>query len=145
MRKNWRSRLGESAHTAGGRDAGSRLDGVPDPYHDPFRVHAHQFTVFVPAWVGRSARDRRALERLLHDESPAHTRWHVEYVAPRFRVGVQSAIGLDTVVGAYPAGGVRLGETTLDRATVLGPAPGPPHPALRVGAHAPLGVTTRLD
>ena len=59
------------------------------------------------------------LVRLLARESPAHTQAHVEYVHPRFRIGFQSMIGLDTVVARVPEG-VTLGETTLDSTVLTG-------------------------
>jgi hypothetical protein len=95
----------------------TRLVARPDPLHDPFGSHAHQFTVFVPACVGAADGRRRALENLLAAESPAHTRWHIEYVEPRFRIGVQSTLGFDAVVAAPPRtialGGEPLGGTVL--------------------------------
>ena len=72
-------------------------------------VYAHRFTVFVPAALVRTDRARKALDNLLRAESPAHTRWDLRYVEPRFRIGVQSMIGFDAVVGCVPQG-VTLGE-----------------------------------
>jgi phage tail-like protein len=89
-----------------------------DPLRDPFYESAHQFSVFVPARIGKDERDRKGLENLLRAESPAHTKWTIHYVEPRFRIGFQSMIGLDAVVGRYPAG-VRLQEATLRNGTVL--------------------------
>ncbi len=122
----------------------SQLVGTPDPLRDPFHVYAHRFTVFVPASVGRSDTLRRGLENLLRAESPAHTAAEIRYVEPRFRIGVQSMIGLDSVIGRVPQG-VTLGETPLGPASVLGPAP---HarggPSFAVGGDARIGGRTRL-
>lgn len=108
-----RSQLDRNAQV--GRTA---LKGTQDPLRDPFHVHAHRFTVFAPGSAGRTQEQRRALERLVAWGSPAHTVGTVEYVAPRLRIGVQSSIGLDTVVARLP-GGVTLGATPLGAASVL--------------------------
>jgi phage tail-like protein len=108
-----RSQLGSSAQVGA-----SALKGTQDPARDPFHVYAHKFTVFVPASAGRTEQRRRALEQLVAWASPAHTQGHVEYVDARLRIGVQSAIGLDTVVARMPAG-VTLGASQLGSASVL--------------------------
>lgn len=41
---------------------------------------------------------RRALDAV----KPAHTAYDLLLVEPRFRVGVQSTIGIDTIIGDYP-------------------------------------------
>ncbi len=128
----------------------SQLITTQDPYRDPFHVYASRFTVFIPACIGASVQQRKSLERLLATESPAHTQYHVEYVAPRFRIGVQSMIGLDAVVGCYPSG-VTVGTSSLGRSSVLGESPdglaggGQPHPSMRIGSRSQIGSTTRLD
>jgi hypothetical protein len=105
-------------------------------------VFAHAFTVFVPACVGRSDRLRKALENLLKTERPAHTKYSIEYVEPRFRIGVQSMIGLDSVVGRYPVG-VTLDETTLGVGPVLGAAPSSASgPGLAIGSTSRVGAAT---
>lgn len=135
-----RSRLGDGAQT----DV-TRLIASQDPYRDPFHVYASTFTVFVPACFARDATARKGLENLLRDESPAHTRWHLELVEPRFRIGVQSMIGYDSVVGHYPEANVTVGTSTLGRATVLGGvADDAAGPSMRVGSAARIGSTTML-
>ncbi|GAF48243.1 hypothetical protein RW1_051_00070 [Rhodococcus wratislaviensis NBRC 100605] len=108
-----RSQLGSTAQVGV-----SALEGTQDPARDPFYVYAHKFTVFVPASAGRTPERRRALERLVAWGSPAHTEGHVEYVDARLRIGVQSAIGLNTVIGRLPSG-VTLGQTRLGAVSVL--------------------------
>ena len=135
-----RSRLDDGAHA----DA-TQLISAQDPYRDPFHVYAHTFTVFVPACYGRDETARKGLENLLRDESPAHTRWHLELVEPRFRIGVQSMIGYDSVVGRYPVERVTVGESALCRSTILGAAPGESAgPTMRVGRTARIGSSTLL-
>jgi phage tail-like protein len=94
------------------------LHTTRDPLRDPFHVHAHAFSVFVPACLTRSDAARRSLTNLLETERPAHTVYRLEFVEPRFRIGVQSSIGLNSVVGRYPQGVTLAGGT--DRPTPLG-------------------------
>lgn len=123
----------------------TQLKTTPDPLRDPFHFYAHKFTVFVPACYEKEEARRKSLENLLHAERPAHTQFQVAYVAPRFRIGVQSMIGLDSVVGRYPSG-VTLNQTTLDRASVLSTGTrGEAAPSLTVGKQARIGTTTKLD
>lgn len=130
-----RSRLGANAQVEV-----SQLVTKQEPFRDPFHAFAHVFTVFVPARVGRSDRTRKALENLLGSERPAHTKYSVEYVEPRFRIGVQSMIGFDSVVGRYPVG-VTLDATALGVGPVLG-ASGPGAPGLAIGSTSRVGAAT---
>lgn len=151
------ARLGEQATLWGKRIVGrSQLDSnaqigatklitTPDPERDPFLVYANQFSVFVPARCRSSDKARKALEALLRAEAPAHTRWNLQYVEPRFRIGVQSMLGFDAVVGALPQG-VALGTTPLGGASVL---TSPPQlgggPSIAVGKEGRVGTTTLLS
>lgn len=123
----------------------TRLLTTQDPFRDPFHVYAHKFTVFVPACYGRSEQHRRALENLLRASRPASTLSQIEYVEPRFRIGYQSMIGFDSVIGRYPSG-VTLNETPLGRASVL---TAPPHKeggaSLEIGNQSRIGTTTKLE
>jgi phage tail-like protein len=139
-----RSRLGGSVGGAGTARVGvTKLDTVQDPLRDPFWVYAHRFTVFAPASLARSPGARRGLERLIRAERPAHAAFQVVYVEPRFRIGIQSMIGFDSAIGAYPDGGIKLHEARLGKATVLG-GTDPHAPSLTVGGNARIGTTTRL-
>jgi phage tail-like protein len=116
-----------------------------DPLRDPFHYYAHQFSVFVPARFGKDDRERKGLENLLKAESPAHTKWTIHYVEPRFRIGFQSMIGLDAVVGRYPIG-VRMEEARLGQGTVLSSPPRDAgKPAFRVGDAPRIGNSTTLN
>jgi phage tail-like protein len=122
------------------RNPATQLITTPDPWRDPFHVYAHRFSVFVPARVKRIEWKRRGLERLLAQEAPAHARWQIEYVEPRFRVGVQAMVGLDSVIARVPPG-VRLNANQLGRGSVLPPHPGRPPVA---GIDARVGENMRL-
>ena len=135
-----RTQLNEGAQV--GR---SQLKTTQDPYHDPFHVYAHKFTVFVPARFRSTEQGRKALDNLLKAESPAYTSYQLEYVEPRFRIGFQSMIGFDTVIGRLPQG-VTLNETLLGPASVLS---APPHkqggPSFEIGEEGRIGITTKLS
>jgi phage tail-like protein len=134
-----RSQLNEGAQVGH-----SQLKTTQDPYRDPFHVYAHKFTVFVPVRYRCSEQLRKSLENLLKSESPAYTDYQLEYVEPRFRIGFQSMIGFDSVIGRLPQG-VTLNETILGRASVLS---APPHkqggPSFEIGREARIGTTTKL-
>lgn len=138
----WGSRIANRSQLDANAKVGhTQLTMTPDPLHDPIRFYANRYTVFVPACFGRSEAARKALENLLRGESPAPARWNIEYVEPRFRIGVQSMIGFDAVVGDLPAG-VTLGTAALGTGTLLtGTAPAP---AIRIGQRGRIGTGARI-
>jgi len=79
------------------------------------------------------------LREIVDQEKPVHTTYHVCAIDPLFRVGFQSRVGIDTVVGGPPRS-LALG---------VGQVPGPdtalagPPPSL-LGTDSRLGVSTRL-
>ena len=125
------SRIGEAA-----------LISTGDPLHDPFAVHAHKFSVFVPAPILRSSSTVASVRTLIEREKPAHTQFDLVAVQPRFRLGVQSTLGLDSVVGTLPR--LVLGETaSLGFDTLLGGTPEPrTPPPLVVGRRSRVGVNS---
>ncbi|MEO8653183.1 MAG: hypothetical protein ABI409_03570, partial [Ramlibacter sp.] len=129
-----------AAGTRGSARAGhSQLIGTPDPLRDPLLVHANRISVFVPACVRERPADERALRQLLATEVPAHVQADLQFVEPRFRVGVQAMVGLDSVIARTPQG-VALGRDPLGRGSVLpaAPAAAPKAGRLRVGGATPL-------
>ncbi len=121
----------------------SQLNATQDPFRDPMHVYAHKFSVFVPGCIGRSPQRRMRLQQLIELEKPAHTAHQLIFVEPRFRIGVQSMIGLDAVIGCYPEG-VVLDQSGLGKATILGPAVRG-GPELRIGQSARIGTTTNIN
>jgi phage tail-like protein len=119
----------------------TRLVMTPDPKRDPLHFYAHGFTVFVPACAGATDAERRSFVNLLRAESPAHTRWDVAWVEPRFRIGVQSMIGFDAVVGAVPPA-AHLGSAILGGPTLVGPGR---TRRLRAGRSGRVGLGSQLD
>jgi phage tail-like protein len=123
----------------------TQLVARPDPLRDPFHSHAHQFTVFVPSCVRDNDAQRKALENLLAADSPAHTCYYIEYVEPRFRIGVQSTLGFDAVVAAPPPV-VALGDRPLGHG-VLGEPPRERDGGrkLELGTRSRVGISTRIN
>lgn len=122
-----------------------QLVDTGDPLRDPFYQYAHQFTVFLPLCRQVSATEQQTLQRIVEMAKPAYTQGTLRLVQPRFRVGVQAFIGLDTVIGAYPNRVVE-GEGRLGYDTVLGPSAdesGPP--TMRIGVRSRIGSSTLVD
>jgi phage tail-like protein len=123
----------------------TRLIMTPDPRRDPLHVYAHRFTVFLPACAGGAAGARKWIDNLLRRESPAQAQWDVVYVEPRFRIGVQSMIGFDSVVGGLPPG-ARVGKMALGVGTLVGGRQrAGARGELRVGRSGRLGTGSRLN
>jgi phage tail-like protein len=119
-----------------------RLMGSQEPLLDPFNIYAHKFSVFVPAALSRSEVQEQQIRKVIELEKPAHTQFALCKVEGRFRVGVQSRVGFDTLLGAYPRLVLNY-CSTLGYDAVLNAAPedqGPP--AMRVGHSHRVGVTS---
>ena len=137
------------------REGEVRLVSTGDPERDLFHEFAHRFRVFVPsAWV-RTKSDEEMLRRALNAEKPAHTSFDLCLVEPRFRVGLQSTIGVDTVIGAHPLAQLachhdldappsRPPRNRLGYDLVLG-APAGDLPTFRVGRETRAGAGTILS
>lgn len=123
----------------------TQLLTTQDPFRDPFHVYAHKFSAFVPACFGKSDSLRRGLENLINAEKPAHTQHQLIFVEPRFRIGFQSMIGLDSVVGRYPSEGITLNQTSLGSSSLLGAARNRQGgPSFEV-SQSRVGTSTKLD
>ncbi|MEV6304234.1 phage tail protein [Actinoplanes sp. NPDC051861] len=84
------------------REGEVRLVSTGDPERDVFHEYAHRFSVFLPAsWV-RTEADETLVRRCVDAERPAHTSYQICLVEARTRVGVQSTVGVDTIVAARP-------------------------------------------
>lgn len=113
-----------------------RLVPAGPPELDVFAARAHRFRVVLPAgWVDTPAGEA-AVRRVIEAEKPAHTAYELDLIRPGVRVGVQSTVGVDTILGGPPPGlgpaGPRLGADPL-----------PPHgapPAARLDAGQRLGA-----
>ncbi len=77
-------------------------DGRPEA--DLFRHYAHSFRVYVPAMWVRTAADEALIRRAIDLQKPVHATYELVLVEPRFRIGEQSTLDLDSVIGApHPA------------------------------------------
>lgn len=113
-----------------------------DPLRDPFWQYAYQFTVFVPSCAGMT---QQKLQAIVDAAKPAHALGTVQIVEPRFRIGVQSCVGIDTFIARYPSG-VRTGSGSLGQDTVLSPSPDEAiPPTCRVGLRSRIGASTLLN
>jgi phage tail-like protein len=120
---------------------GSHLVDGEEPGAALFQDLAHRFCVQVYAAAFRERGERETLVHLLDREKPAHTAYHLCVLEPRFRVGFQARIGVDSIVG------VGLGDPAMEQGQRLGvdtqltatePAGG------TIGATARIGRGTKL-
>jgi phage tail-like protein len=122
-----------------------RLTGQPEPALEPFEWGAHQFTVFFPADPYDVDETKKQVARVVDREKPAYTSATLCPVLPRFRVGVQATVGVDSVVGGISH--LVLGKlSTLGYDSIL--ACSAQEHQLRAGGASPrprAGVTTRLS
>nr|WP_046284319.1 phage tail protein [Mycobacterium sp. UM_NZ2] len=117
-----------------------RITDIGDPLRDPFWVTSNRITVVVPAARVRDEPMRRAVQRVVELFTPAHVAATVEFVEPRFLVGVQATVGIDTAIGE-PAP-VVVGAGHLADDTVLTSDPDRTGgPRVVVGREASLGTT----
>lgn len=92
-----------------------------------FAETAWRFCVVVDAYRAGDAATLQELRRIVDREKPAHTDYRVRLVQPDMRVGLQSVLGVDTIVGGDPPAW-RLAPATLGADTRL-----PPPDVARVG------------
>jgi phage tail-like protein len=104
-----------------------------DPLTDPFDAFAHRATLYVPVPDDYADVDRDALERVAEAAKPAHVDVDIRLMRPRFVVGCDLVLGVNTVLGRHtrPA---RADESVLGEDIRLAEAPGfSPTPGLRLG------------
>jgi phage tail-like protein len=97
-----------------------------------FSVGVYRSDVMRPEALSR-------IEAVVERERPAHTAYRICVIDASFRIGLQSRLGIDTVVGGPPRSlELGTGQFLGKDATLAGPAPS------LLGADSSLGVTTRL-
>jgi phage tail-like protein len=100
---------------------------------------AYRFTVSVYRGQIMCANSLARVQGVLDAEKPAHTLYELCIIEPRFRVGFQARVGVDTVV-AGPARSLALGShQMLAEESVLAGAP-----VSRLGVESRVGVNARL-
>jgi phage tail-like protein len=90
-----------------------RLTGRPEPAIEPYEWGANRFSVFFLASPYNAGDVEERVRAVVEREKPAHTEATVCPVFPRFRVGVQARVGVDTAVGA-------VSHLVLNRLATLG-------------------------
>jgi len=120
------------------------LTGQPEPVAEPLDWGASRFSVLFQADPYSEADMRARVSRVVEREKPAHTEAMLCPVFPRFRIGVQSTIGLDSAVGGVTR--LVLNQlATLNYDAILGcAAPEGPRRALGPARRPRAGTTTRL-
>ena len=111
-----------------------------DDFGSPlFTDVAYQFTVAVYRGQIMCEGVLPRVHAILEQEKPAHTLYQLCIIEPRFRVGFQSRVGVDTVVAGAQRSLMLGDDQLLGEETVLaGEA------VSRLGVETRLGVTTRL-
>jgi phage tail-like protein len=114
-----------------------------DPRRDPFFAYASQFSLLL--LVRPDDRLLALAARVAEMAKPAHTEVDIEAIEPRQRVGIQSTVGLDTVIGEIPEP-ARAGQGRLGHGFVVGPDPRlGGRPLAQIGVRARIGVNTGLE
>ncbi len=69
---------------------------------DLYRSYAHRIRVVVPAcWIS-GPDDLCVLESMINKEKPAHIACDITLVRPGLRIGLQSTVGVDTILSDWP-------------------------------------------
>ena len=88
---------------------------------------------------------QQTVQRIIEMAKPAHTLGYLQMTRPRFRIGIQSFIGKDTVVGTYP-NKVIEGQSKLGYDSTLGePLEWQEPPAVRVGQTTRIGARALIS
>lgn len=103
-----------------------------DPLTDPFDAFAHRATLYVPVSADYSDADQAALEEVAEAAKPAHVDLDIRLMRPRFVIGCDLLLGVNTVLGR-DSGPVRLDSSILGEEILLAKAPFTPTPGLRLG------------
>lgn len=77
----------------------SHLQRGTDLRTGPFDDLAHRFCVRVYCGEMSAPGQMRSIRTILNREKPAHTQYHLCTIEPAMRVGLQSQVGIDTVIG----------------------------------------------
>jgi len=112
------------------------LVSTGDPDLDVFRHYAHSFRVYVPAALVRTPDDEALIRRAIEQQKPAHATYELVLVEPRLRIGEQSTLELDTIIGA-PLPGPLLCPAITDPPTR--------QPYQRLGFDTTLGCESACD
>lgn len=107
-----------------------------------FSDTAHRFTVLVPAGNVPAGTPRTRFLRVLDEQKPAHTSYHVCFAEPRLRVGVQARVGIDAIVAGGPLAVELDSGAPLNAGARL--AEDPAASAGAIGRRSRVGIDSRL-
>ncbi len=117
--EHYRMRNYQAHHKAGGL-----VDGKPFLAGYAFlpgdKEIVHHFTVVLPDQAAPDDEALETLHRLIDAQKPAHTQYDIRIVHPGVRIGCQSTIGVDALIGPYPS--AALGELRLAQSGQLPPS-----------------------
>lgn len=68
-----------------------------------FEDVAHQFTVQLYRGQVQTEADLARIQRVIEHEKPAYTTYQICLIEPKMRIGLQSTIGIDTIVAGPPS------------------------------------------
>jgi phage tail-like protein len=71
-----------------------------DPLVDPVAAFAHRCTLYVPVGDNFSDRDAAALDDVVAIAAPAHVAVEVKLMRPRFVIGCDCLLGVNTILGS---------------------------------------------
>jgi phage tail-like protein len=115
-----------------------------DPLLDPLATYAHRFALYVTL-PDAGDNERRTVEQIVELAKPAHTQAQVVFVKPGLCLGRELFVGVNMVIGEYPAG-VTLNEGTLGEGLILSkPDRTTSSPAMQVGQIVRMGVNAQLE
>ncbi|KRC81832.1 phage tail protein [Sphingomonas sp. Root241] len=115
------------------------VDG-DNPLTDPVGAYAHRATLYVPVGEGFGDRDLAAIENVVEAAAPAHVVVDIRLMRPRFIIGCDLLLGVNTVLGR-DIRTARADEAVLGEPVVLA---GPPEP-FTLGPGLRLGADTILQ
>ncbi|TWT91747.1 phage tail protein [Stieleria varia] len=125
------------------------LRSFGNPDHDPVRVDAHRFTVFVPPCSALNDLGVERLNQLIEHQKPAHTQHQLRIGGEGFILGHRSVIGIDSQLLSPPPVVLRqpVDQSQAARlgAVVLHPGPNRPTSPMHIGVTSAIGVHTQLE
>jgi len=107
-----------------------------------FEPTAHRFTVLVPAASARGESSRRFMRDVIEQQKPAHTDFHLCFIEPNLRIGIQSRLGVDAIISGPPQPTPLDSGQALDRNLRLADDPNAGTGAVQ--RRARIGIDTRL-
>jgi phage tail-like protein len=110
-----------------------------DPLTDPIDAYAHRATLYVPVDGGFDDADLASLEEVAEQAKPAHVELDIRLMRPRFVIGCDLVLGVNTVLGRDSAPAT-VDQSVLGEEIHLADAP-----TFTLAPGVRLGVDTTLE